>query len=469
MHSLNMFTEKTLTKKNLWSEYKTTSASIATLITVLAILLARGWGAQYRVDWEETFGIGLSLTRGVSAIWEPNNYGVLSTRIMQLVIVQFPLDYLPQVIFICATMFWVANLAIIYFAIATTTENRLFTIMTVIGLALLPTPVIGGQGAIQGSWWLQTFTLMVILAAFPNLEQKRKLGIFILVFTAITVASFPVGMCLALPTMWRLMMRRSSFKKWDSYLLGAFFLGSVYQLIVFLQRDSLLSYLGEWYPNQKNEEVAVSIWSDTNALTARDLPKTSIQELPRTIYISIKSVYGEMMPDPIKSLIHADRSWFPNLLVLFLIVILSYAVVAVFARTENKRINGFVRILVFYLVPIFVFQLVTVGRLDRFQYANLFDMAFVVVVSGIVAVCIKDKNAGYIALASVMTALFVVGAVQQFRDSNRYGSGWVFGYETAKSECNLETPEEVVVIAQSTTAISNQEFSPIGLRCKHLK
>jgi hypothetical protein len=154
-------------KKVNWGEF-------VTLFVVIVILVARARGTQLRVDWEDTFGIGVALSKGLGAIWEPTNYGVLSARIMQLAVTQFPLVYLPATILIFATTFWLANLAIVYIAIAHSTNKRLFASLTVIGLALLPTPVIGGQGVIQGSWWLQTFTLMVVLASFPKMEIRGK-------------------------------------------------------------------------------------------------------------------------------------------------------------------------------------------------------------------------------------------------------------------------------------------------------
>ena len=136
---------------------------------------------------------------------------------------------------------------------------------------------------------------------------------------------------------------------------------------------------------------------------------------------------------------------------------------------ENKMITNFVIRLTIFLVPIFIFQFMTVGTIQNFQYANLFDMAYVVIVCGLIISCINQRKYLNTALTAGLTLIFVVSASQHFRDSNRYGSGWVSGYETAKSQCNLETPEEVVVIAQSTTATSNEEFSPIGLRCRYLK
>ena len=464
-----MSTEKALTKQNLWGEYKTTSASIATFLIVSIILMARGWGAQSRVDWEDTFGIGLTLTENTAAIWEPNNYGVLTARLLHLIVVQLPLIHLPAYIFVIATLFWMVCLITIFSSVLFVTKNRLFASMVVIGLALLPTPVIGGQGVIQGSWWLQTFTLMVVLAAFPVLDPLGKRGISVLIFTAVTVASFPVAMCLAVPSIFALTFSGRPFKKWDATLVGAFVVGSVYQVAVFSRRESVMRYLGEWAPNQKNEITANYIWSERSVMDRRALPRMSLGELPRSLYISVNSTYSELMPEPLGSLIRVDKSWVFILLVMTSLVVLVLSVTMAYSRMENKRITNFVIRLTIFLVPIFIFQFMTVGTIQTFQYANLFDMAYVVIVCGLIISCINQRKYLNTALTAGLTLIFVVSASQHFRDSNRYGSGWVSGYETAKSQCNLETPEEVVVIAQSTTATSNEEFSPIGLRCRYLK
>lgn len=449
-------------KKVNWGEFVTS-------FVVIVILVARAWGTQLRVDWEDTFGIGLTLSKDLGAIWEPNNYGVLSARIMQLAITQFPLVYLPITILIFASTFWLVNLAIVYIAIAHSTHKRLFASLTVIGLALLPTPVIGGQGVIQGSWWLQTFTLMVVLASFPRIEQMGKLGIFILVFTAITVASFPVGICLAAPIVLRLIGHRRSFTKWHAYLLGAFVLGSVYQLVAFSRRTPLMSYLGEWTPNQKTERDALYIWSETSANKLRNIPKPSIEELPKSIYISIKSVFSELLPEPFRSMIHGEQSWILSLLTLVLILLSLCLMVIAFRTSINEELQSFVKRLTVYLFPIFVFQFVTAGTLNVFQYANLFDMTLIVVISGMIVVCIENQKFTVVLLTILITSLFVASSIQQFRDPARYGSGWARGYGEAKVYCSNQDPEEVVAIVQGNSGSSHQSFSPIGIRCKDLR
>jgi hypothetical protein len=448
---------------------KLSRGEFVALFAVILILVVRGWGSQFRVDWEETFGIGLTLSKDLEAIWEPNNYGVLSARIMQLLILQFPLEYLPQTIFAFATIFWIVNLTLIYYSIVFSTQKRLFASFVVIGLALLPNPVIGGQGAIQGSWWLQTFTLMVVLASFPRIEQMGKLGIFILVFTAITVASFPIGICLALPTVFRIVRRRGAIVKWHAYLLGAFVLGTLYQLVAFSRRTPLMGYLGEWTPNQKNERDALYIWSETSADKLRNIPKPSIEELPKSIYISIKSVFSELLPEPFRSMIHGEQSWFLSLLTLVL-VLLSFCLIAFAFRTSiNEELKCFVKRLTVYLIPIFVFQFVTAGTLNVFQYANLFDMVLVVVISGMIVVCNENQKFTVVLLTMLVTSLFVASSTQQFRSPIRYGSGWAKGYRDAKVYCSNQDPEEVVVIVQGDLGLSHQSISPIGIRCKDLR
>jgi hypothetical protein len=449
-------------KKVNWGEF-------VTLFVVIVILVARARGTQLRVDWEDTFGIGVALSKGLGAIWEPTNYGVLSARIMQLAVTQFPLVYLPATILIFATTFWLANLAIVYIAIAHSTNKRLFASLTVIGLALLPTPVIGGQGVIQGSWWLQTFTLMVVLASFPKMEIRGKLGIFILVLTAITVASFPIGVCLASPIVLRLIGRRRSFTKWHASLLGAFILGATYQIVAFFRRTTIMNYLGEWAPNQKNERDAVYIWSETSADKLRNIPKLSIEELPKSMYISIKSIFSELLPEPFRSMIHGEQSWFLSLLTI-LLVLFSFCLIAIaFWTSENKKLKGFVNRLTVYLFPIFVFQFVTAGTLNVFQYANLFDMTLVVVISGMIVVYIENQKFTVGLLTMLITSLFVASSIQQFRDPARYGSGWAKGYKEAKIYCSNQVPDEVVVIVQGNSGLSHQSISPIGIRCKDLR
>lgn len=448
-------------KKYNWSK-------LVTSLAVIVILVARGWGSQSRVDWEDTFGIGLTLSKGFAAIWSPNNYGIFIARVMQILIAQFPLEYLPKTIFIFATVFWITNLIVIYSAITRTTQKKSFASLVVVGLALLPTPVIGGQGVIQGSWWLQTFTLMVVLAAFPSLEQKGKLGIFVLVFTAVTVASFPVGICLAFPIVLRLVGRRQSFTKWHASLLGAFFLGSAYQIFTFFRRTSLMNYLGEWTPNQRNEKDALNIWSETSAIGIRDIPKISIEELPKSIYISIKSIYSELLPDPFSVLIHGEQSWVMTLLTMLSVLIFIYFIAMAFRSSKNDKIKGFIGRITFYLFPIFIFQFATAGTLNVFQYANLFDMTFIVVISGMIVFSIDNKKYTILPLTLVITTLFVVSSIQQFRDPIRYGSGWAKGYKAAKFECNQQGPDEVVVIVQGDSG-SHQLLSPIGIRCKDLR
>ena len=462
------FTKKTGTNRKSIHAQKALGPNIATFLIVSIILMARGWGAQSRVDWEETFGIGLTLTKNTAAIWEPNNYGVLTARLLHLIVVQLPLIHLPAYIFVIATLFWMVCLITIFDSVLFVTKNRLFASMVVIGLALLPTPVIGGQGVIQGSWWLQTFTLMVVLAAFPVLDPLGKRGISVLIFTAVTVASFPVAMCLAVPSIFALTFRSRPFKKWDATLVGAIVVGSVYQVAVFSRRESVMSYLGEWAPNQKNEINANYIWSEMSAMDRRALPRMSLGELPRSLYISVNSTYSELMPEPLRSLIRVDKSWVFILFVMTSLAVLVLSVTMAYLRMENKRINNFVIRLTIFLVPIFIFQFMTVGTIQNFQYANLFDMAYVVIVCGLIISCINQRKYLNTALTAGLTLIFVVSASQHFRDSDRYGSGWANGYKLAKSQCQWEDPNEVVVISQGRE-ITSESFSPIGIRCRYLR
>jgi|694.fasta_scaffold106016_2 hypothetical protein len=464
-----MSTKHAQTLRNALHAQKASGANIATFLVVSMVLMARGWGAQSRVDWEETFGIGLALTKNTAAIWEPNNYGIFTARVMQMIIVQLPLSHLPVIIFVFATFFWLVCLVVIYSSILIVSRNRIFASMVVIGLALLPSPVIGGQGAIQGNWWLQTFTLMVVLAAFPVLEPTEKKGVAVLIFTAVTVASFPVAMCLAVPSIFVLTFRNRSFKNWDASLLCAFVAGSVYQLVLFFRRGSLMSYLGDWTPNEENEKNALFIWSETSANDIRTLPRISFGDVPKSLYISVKSIYSELTPEPLRSLIHGDQTFLFSLLTLSSILVLFVSTAMLIKKSVNQGIIVFVSRLTFFLVPIFAFQFITAGTLNVFQYANLFDMTFVVVVCGMIISCLNQRKFAFHVLTAGLIIVFVVSAFQQFRDSSRYGSGWASGYAAAKSYCLRNHPDEVVVISQNNEMSSHQIFSPIGIRCKDLR
>ena len=95
-------------------------------------------------------------------------------------------------------------------------------------------------------------------------------------------------------------------------------------------------------------------------------------------------------------------------------------------------------------------------------------MTFIVVISGMIVFCIDNKKYTILPLTLVITALFVVSSIQQFRAPIRYGSGWAKGYKAAKFECNQQGPDEVVVIVQGDSG-SHQLLSPIGIRCKDLR
>jgi hypothetical protein len=142
-----MFNDATPHFASFTDKKKSSIENLIILTLVSSILIVRGWGAQSRLDWEDTFGIGLTLSRGVGAIWEPNFYGVLTARLLQLFVVQFPLTHLPEVIFAIVTIFWMINLAMIFVSIKIATKKKYFALLVVIGLALLPTPLIGVQGS----------------------------------------------------------------------------------------------------------------------------------------------------------------------------------------------------------------------------------------------------------------------------------------------------------------------------------
>ena len=153
-----------------------------------------------------------------------------------------------------------------------------------------------------------------------------------------------------------------------------------------------------------------------------------------------------------------------------IIIFLSVCFVAIsFRASKNEELKRFVNRLTVYLFPIFVFQFVTAGTLNVFQYANLFDMTLIVVISGMIMVCIENRKFTVVLLTMLITSLFVASSIQQFRAPIRYGSGWAKGYREAKDHCSNQAPEEVVVIVQGNPGLSHQSFSPIGIRCKDLR
>lgn len=133
---------------------------------------------------EERIAVGSALSQNFFLSLNDWSYGILLPRIFISLAIKFPLEYLPIILLLMATLLW-AIYSLIIFSVIFRATNR-YSIATLAGLLLIlvPLPGLGMQGVVWNSFWPMfiALTAVVCCSAYGS-SKSSTIGLSILAFS----------------------------------------------------------------------------------------------------------------------------------------------------------------------------------------------------------------------------------------------------------------------------------------------
>ena len=473
---------------NVNSELITSSATassaklnwtLVAALVYLSILLARVWGAQRFLHFEESVMVAASRSLSFGEVWNDNSYGGLIQRGLAEFSTLFALSEAPMALVSAAVLVWFACAMSIYLFLQQKRISNFVALVAPLSLCLTPMP----DGALIGLVSGLGFPLGVIagaIASFKKAPIGRRSLTFEIVILFVIASSTPTGLVGAGVAVVLWLVNYGS-RRTHLLRISAIFAGTGLSAVIARIQEPTMTYIGDWVPDTGYEREVFVRFTDAGAFKTRERASVglidTIQKVPGTLRFIITQFY----PEPWASRAILETGGFTKLLQVVLPLLL--VIVMILACMRRHKIDSAVMrvALGLFLAAAMsvIVQHILVGQLGSRQYLFLplvfFWMAILVLFSG--AVVARSGRA--MAFILPLAVVFAFTASQNFRDpfqenprqggTGRYSPEdlWRPALKKAQVACENLEDDEVVVISQfdpESAVITLQMIKTSGLK-----
>ena len=453
-------------------------------VVYLVLLVGRGWGAHRMLNNEERIAVGSALSQNFLLSLNDWSYGILFPRVLISLAIKSPLEYLPMILFLMATLLWALYSLIIFWVIFRATQR--YTVATLAGLALIlvPLPGLGMQGVVWNSFWpMFTALSAAICCSAYDTSNSAVIGLSVLAF--FTAASNPISAVLLVLIIFDY-WRNKFFRDKIRFLALSLFIGLLFSLYVQVRQEPPYRYLGDWTQELAQTSQTFGWIEEAGGNRNRGVPSLNMSNIVNGIPGSVKYLLTQMAPEPFASRWILTETALSNLMHLVVLTAVFFAVPffgALLLRRKNPEspIPKIVLRLGIVFVIVEMLQIYLIGGVVQTRQLLFAPVCcYWIAIFLLIPRTLKTRPNLQGAISVGVISLVLVFALltkQNFRDpldiklplvgNGRYEEKdlWRPALKIAREKCETMSPDEIVIISQKTDIWVD---APVVVKCKYI-